>query len=70
MTRIKPLTIPLYLSGGWVDSASGATQEKLSHGGHGAQSARHTGRTIILQPNRSFSWRENVWFLVGISHVH
>ena len=35
MTHIKPLTIPLYLSGGWVDSASGATQEKLSHGGGG-----------------------------------
>jgi len=27
MTHIKPLTIPLYLTGGWVDSASGATQE-------------------------------------------
>ena len=26
-----------------------------------------TQGTIILQPNRSFSWRENVWFLVGIS---
>ena len=26
-----------------------------------------TQGTIILQPNRSFSWRDNVWFLVGIS---
>ena len=26
-----------------------------------------TQGTIILQPNRSFSWRENVWFLLGIS---
>ena len=25
-----------------------------------------TRGTIVLQPNRSFSWRENLWFLFGI----